>query len=343
MFKLHQTWYPNFIRLFDFENHQCYSKMSHESLWFISTSTDLFNSVFQYIFIPTHSCRLKNSYAIRDILDSEFPSCYIQLFGVVSVSQYDNMPKLFPPSLLECPETRTFCLQKQITDTDSLRHHLQESVCLAVDVEGCEGIGGGITSIGIAILRPTDFLSRAFPSPPFDTQDFVERYQVESHCFHLEGRTRKKPHPPFPFGCTVKTVDPGREIKSVVDGIKQRHAEKDIVLIGWHPHPREFPAIQVFIPSLFQEVVGWVDLVDVVRQTCVSRQEDLAKSWPPLCDVMLSVGMSKNSLSERFRHGAGHDAIHTIVVLARVLTRDPGGPPIELRRRRLLKQWKTGG
>ena len=96
----------------------------------------------------------------------------------------------------------------------------------------------------------------------------------------------------------------------------------------------------MLVPSLFQEVIGWVDVVDVTRQICVSEQEDLAKSWPPLSDVMLSVGFSENCAPQRFCHSAGSDAIHTIAVLARILTCDPDGPPIELRRRRLLKQWQ---
>jgi hypothetical protein len=207
------------------------------------------------------------------------------------------MPKLFPPSLLENPGARIFCLEKQITDPTALRHHLEESVCLAIDVEGCEGIGEGITSIGLAVLPPTDFLSRPFPPVPFDTQDFVDRYQIESHCFHVEGRTRRKPHPPFPFGANTQTTDPGRAITDIVDAIKQRYVDKDIVLVGWYPYAREFPAIQLLAPSLFQEVVGWVDVVDVAQQLCISEQEDLAKIWPPLCDVMLSVGFSEECAS----------------------------------------------
>ena len=126
------------------------------------------------------------------------------------MKNHPTMPKRFPPSLLESLEARTFCLQKEITDTDSLRHHLRESVCLGIDVEGCEGIGEGITSIGLAILPPTDFLFKSFPSLPFETQEFVEQYQIESYCFYVEGRSRRKPYPPFPFGSTVTTVDPGR-------------------------------------------------------------------------------------------------------------------------------------
>lgn len=207
-------------------------------------------------------------------------------------------------------------------------------------MEGCEGIGEGITSIGLAILPSIDLLSRAFPSLPFETQVFVNRYRIESHCVYVDGRSRRKPYPSFPFGFTVKTADPGREMKDIIDGIKQRYAGKDIVLIGWHPHPRELPAIQVFARSLFQEVLGWVDVVDVARQICISKQEDLTKSWPPLSDVMLSVGFSANCLPRRFCHSAGSDAIHAIVVLVRLLTCDLDGPPIELRRRRLLKQWR---
>lgn len=136
------------------------------------------------------------------------------------------MPKLFPPSLLERPEARTFCLQKQITDISSLRHHLRESVCLGIDVEGCEGIREGITSIGLAILPPTDFQSTAFPSLPFETQEFVDRYKIESYCFYIEGRSRQKPYPPFPFGFIVKTANAGKETKAIVDGIKERYAGK---------------------------------------------------------------------------------------------------------------------
>ncbi|KAK2780629.1 hypothetical protein FQN53_001104 [Emmonsiellopsis sp. PD_33] len=250
------------------------------------------------------------------------------------------MPKFFPPSLLESPEARTFCLQKQITDTDCLRHHLQESVCLSIDVEGCEGIGEGITSIGLAVLPSIDIRLSAFSPLPFETQEIVRRYQIESYCFYIDGRSRRKPHPPFPFGSTLKTANPGEEMKDIIDTIKQRHAGKDIILVGWHPHPRELPAIQAFAPSLFQEIAGWVDVVDVTRQICISNQEDLTKTWPPLGDVMLSVGFSENCLPQRFCHGAGSDAIHTIIVLVRLLTCDPDGPPIELRRRRQLKQWQ---
>ena len=193
----------------------------------------------------------------------------------------NTMPKLFPPSLLESPETRTFCPEKQITDIDFLRHHLRESVCLGIDVEGCEGIGECITSIGLAILPTTDFQATAFPSLRFETQDFVDRYRVESHYIYIDGRSRHKPHPPFPFGSTVNTADAGKETTAMVKNTEQRYPGKDIVLVGWHPHARELPAIQALFPTLFQEVAGWVDVVDVTRQICISKQEDLAKSWPP--------------------------------------------------------------
>lgn len=117
-----------------------------------------------------------------------------------------------------------------------------------------------------------------------------------------------------------KTTDPRRETKAIVDDIKRHFAGKAVVLIGWHPHPRELPAIQALVPSLFQEVVGWVDVVDVTRRICVSKQEDLAKSWPSLGDVMLSVGFSEICLPPRFCHCAGSDAIHTIAILVRLLT-----------------------
>lgn len=250
------------------------------------------------------------------------------------------MPKRFPPTLLESPEAGTLCLQKQITDLSSLRRQLQDSVFLSIDVEGCEGIGEGITSIGLAILPPASLQSTEFPSLPFETQEFVDRYKIESYCFYLEGRSRRRPFPPFPFGCTITTADVGKEIKILVDSIEQRYIGKDIILVGWHPHPRELPAIQVFSPSLFQEMVGWVDVVDITQQVCISKQEDLGKTWPPLGDVMLSIGFSKNCQPQRYCHCAGSDAIHTIAVLVRLLTHDTNGLPLEVRRRRRLKQWQ---
>ena len=54
-------------------------------------------------------------------------------------------------------------------------------------------------------------------------------------------------------------------MKAIVNGIKQRYFGKKIVLIGWSPRSVEFPAIQMLIPSLFQEVVGWADVVDVAQ------------------------------------------------------------------------------
>ncbi|MCJ1324057.1 hypothetical protein MMC10_000719 [Thelotrema lepadinum] len=126
-------------------------------------------------------------------------------------------------------------------------------------------------------------------------------------------------------------------MKAIVDSIKQRYIDKDIVLICWHPHPRELPAIQALAPSLFQEFAGWADVVDVTQQICVSKQENLVKSWPPLSDVMLCVGFSEDCIPQRFIHSAGSDAIHTIIVLARLLTYDPDELPIEIRRRRPSK------
>lgn len=250
------------------------------------------------------------------------------------------MPKLFPPSLLESQDARSFCLQKQIRNVEALKSHLRDSVLFSIDVEGSEGIGEGITSIGVASLPPTDSITRDPPLLPFDTQKFMESSQVEAHCLYLEGRTRRKPHPEFPFGVNGKTTDPGGELKAIVSSIKERYPRRDIVLVGWHPHPRELPAINILYPSLFQEVIGWVDVVDITQQLCVSKQEDLNKTWPPLSDVAFSVGLSEDSLPRRFHHSAGSDAIHTILVLTRILAHSPNEPPIELWRRRPLKHWQ---
>lgn len=231
-------------------------------------------------------------------------------------------------------------MQKQITDIDLLRHHLRESVCLCIDTGGCEGIREGITSIGLAMLPPTDFSANRFPTPPFSTEQLVEQYRIESYCLYIEERSRKKPHPPFPFGVSIHTSDPAGEITSIVQKIKQRYPGRDIVLIGWHPHARDYPAIQFLIPALFREVVGWADVLDVMQQTCFSRQEDLARTWPPLGDMMLCVGFGEECVPMRVGHSAGSDAVHTVMILARLLTFGDDELPVEVRRRRLLKQWR---
>ena len=119
--------------------------------------------------------------------------------GLSSVLLFSSdMPRLFPPSLLENPEAQAFCLQKQITDVDSLRHHLRESICLGTDTEGCEGIKEGITSVGVAILPSID-CTRTFRHLPFETQELVDRCGIVSYCFYVEGRNRRKPHASFPF------------------------------------------------------------------------------------------------------------------------------------------------
>ena len=259
------------------------------------------------------------------------------------------MPKLFPPSLLENPEAQAFCLQKHITVIDSLRHHLRESVYFAIDTEGCEGIKEGITSVGIAILPPMDCTTRTFrhlpfgiqEHLPFETQELVGCCGIESYCLYVEGRNRRKPHPLFPFGPSLTTSRPGEEIKAIVDKVKQHYCGRDIILVGWHPHPRGFPTIQALIPSLFQEVIGWTDVIDIIQKICFSKQEDLLKSWPSLTDIMLSVGFSQECLpQQRFAHGAGTDAIHTVLVLARLLTYSSNDLPIELWRQRPLKTWR---
>lgn len=98
-----------------------------------------------------------------------------------------------------------------------------------------------------------------------------------------------------------------------MDNVKQHYTGKDIVLVGWHPHPRGLPAIQT-LPSLFQEVVGWGDVIDIMQQICISKQEDLLKSCPFLNDIMLYVGFSQDCLPQRrFAHGVGTDAMRSCV------------------------------
>ena len=251
------------------------------------------------------------------------------------------MPKLFPPSLLENSEAQAFCLQKQITDINSLRHHLRESVCLDIDTEDCEEIKEETTSIGVAILPPMHCTAQTFRHLPFETQEFVNHCGIESYCFYVEGRNRRKPHPLFRFDLSSTTPRSGEEIKAIVDKIKQHYTEKDIVLVDWHSHPRDFSVVQILISSLFQEVVGWIDVIDIMQQTCISKQEDLLKSWSSLTDFMLCVDFSQDCLpQQRFAHGADTDAIHTVLVLARLLTYNSGDLPIKLWRQRPLKKWR---
>lgn len=154
---------------------------------------------------------------------------------------------------------------------------------------------------------------------------------------YLEDRHRKKPHPAFSFGHTIRTTKENidQEIQAVIDGVKQRFSKKDMVLVGCHPHPRELPGLQALAPDIFCEVAGWVDVTDVTRQICVSKQEDLDKTWPSLGDVLLSVGLSATCQPQRYHHSDGNDAIHAVGLLVRLLTHS--GAHLEVRRQRVLK------
>ena len=254
------------------------------------------------------------------------------------------MSKLFPPTLLAtCDEiTREFYLQRQISDISSLKYHLQNSVCLAVDLEGCEAVGKGISSIGLAILPPNSSAnqSKAFQSLPFETHEIVSDYKIEASCIYLEDRRRNRPYPTFLHGNIIKTTreGAGQEIQAIIERTKQ--LKKDIILVGWHPHPSDLPGLQALLPEIFHEMTGWVDVLDVTRQMCVSKQEDLTKTWPPLGDVLLSAGLSATCLPQRYHHSAGNDAIHTMALLLRLLTHSDPSSPLEVKRRRQLKQWK---
>jgi hypothetical protein len=251
--------------------------------------------------------------------------------------------KLFPPTLLATPEVRDFCLHKQIMDINFLRYQLRESLLLSIDVEGQERFSAGITSIGLAILPPhaQDVLAAASQAlkPPFWTREVVHHFNVESSCIKIEGRSRNRPSPRFSLGKSITTADAGRQIRDIVAGDKQRHACKELVLVGWHPHTLELSCIRTLCPDIFQEFAGWVDVLVVMRRTCVSKQEDLTKNWPSLGDTMRSVGFNENCLPQRRCHSAGDNAIGALGVLVRLLTRDPFAPPIEVQRQRPLKKW----
>lgn len=126
-----------------------------------------------------------------------------------------------------------------------------------------------------------DCTARTFRHLPFEIQELVDHCRIESYCFYVEGRNRREPHPSFPFGFSSTTLRPGEKIKAIVDKVKQHYPGKDIVLVGWHSHSRDFPAIQTLIPSLFQEVVGWADAIDIMQQICIHKQEDLLRHGHP--------------------------------------------------------------
>ena len=49
------------------------------------------------------------------------------------------------------PSVRDLFRDGRITDLHTLRSRCQDSVCLALDVEGSDGQGNGITSVGLAL------------------------------------------------------------------------------------------------------------------------------------------------------------------------------------------------
>ena len=75
-----------------------------------------------------------------------------------------------------------------------------------------------------------------------------------------------RPHPVFPYGLTSRTSRPDESIRAIVDDLKRVHSGSEIVLIAWHSLARDFAAIQAIVPSIFQEFVGWIDVLNIVQQ-----------------------------------------------------------------------------
>lgn len=214
-------------------------------------------------------------------------------------------------------EAAGFWQHEGIKDIDALRAHSTQHTYVAIDCEGQEGHGDGVTSIGLAFLpsaRPpqTSDLS-AWPWTNIDLDDVVASYTIESLSLRIMGRHRGRVAEPYRYG-RVEAIS-SAELKEYVYQrceAAQQQSGKKLVLVAWSIE-NEMRAITRLCPSLLLLFHGWVDLADIVSHMSGIR----TKRKRSLRDTLLSLGFRNDYSVQTFRpHDPGMDAVRTAAALA---------------------------
>ncbi|KAI1499656.1 hypothetical protein F5X99DRAFT_410843 [Biscogniauxia marginata] len=215
---------------------------------------------------------------------------------------------------------------RRITDLHTLRSHCQSSICLALDVEGSDGHGGGITSVGVALVW--DFLGRLQQTnTSADLARMVREYGVEGH--NIACGSRRKNHgkyerSPLAKIHQVQRGDVEERLNNILESAKSAafaNAEPEklratgsqsFIMAVWNGYS-EFQAISSTFSSVARDISHWVDLSDIVAGMSVSA---LDRRQFSLRDVMLSLGFgAEHTQKLSGGHSAGMDAVRTVGVL----------------------------
>jgi hypothetical protein len=168
-----------------------------------------------------------------------------------------------PQFLISADPSVRDLFRRRITDLNTLRSRCRDSICLALDVEGSDGQGGGITSIGLALVW--DFLEgRQRTNISTDLAKMVQEYGIKG--YNMVCGVRKRNHGQYersPFA-KVEEVHKGDvdiylnkildSAKSVADlGKIRRDIGPSFIMIVWNGYG-EFQAIASAFPSIAKNI-----------------------------------------------------------------------------------------
>ncbi|KAK3383705.1 hypothetical protein B0T24DRAFT_606017 [Lasiosphaeria ovina] len=224
------------------------------------------------------------------------------------------------------PTVRDLWSERQITDFAALRSRWRDSACLALDVEGSEGQGSGITAIGLALVW--DFLGKEqqqLTSGSRDLAKMVDEYGITGHKIACGTRGKTYERSAFTQKQAVAKGDVEQTLNGILDSVEaaasfpsERDETPSFVMVVWDGNS-EFQALASAFPSLAARIAGWADLAQIVASVSIPFPSNSNKhDTDPvsLRDAMLSLGFGAKHLQRHWGgHLAGIDAFRTMGIL----------------------------
>jgi hypothetical protein len=219
------------------------------------------------------------------------------------------------PSFIKTDEAREFWKDKRIKDIDTIRVQPSTFTYVALDCEGQEGYGDGVTSIGLALLPSTHppEIFQAWPWRDVNLDNIVLSYNIRSLSLRIPERHRGRVPEPFRYGDvdSVPRLELEHYICQYVEAAKQQE-QKSLILVVWGIE-NEMRAIVSLFPGLLSILDGWIDLADIITYMSGIR----TKAKRSLRDTLLTFGLEKNySVQTLCPHDPGMDAVRTTAALA---------------------------
>ncbi|KAK0643452.1 hypothetical protein B0T16DRAFT_459594 [Cercophora newfieldiana] len=222
-----------------------------------------------------------------------------------------------------------------IRDIDTVRTHSKSStIFVALDVEGQEGLGVGVHSIGLAVLSSTDpphgTAFDAWPWKDVMLDDALQSYKIESASLKVAGRvppgSQKRPPERFRYGSVVsvpvdelegyirRCIQAAQEVYYLNQAAQEE--QPNIVLVTWGASS-EMHAMMNLFPGLLSILDAWVDLADVsTGMTGVSSPSALNDAPPAIGFTGRRVTLQGPGDFSYGHHDPGMDATRTAALLA---------------------------